>query len=298
MHAATQARVGPPVFLDYDQAQLDACYDQMVWAPNVEHVRLRQLALSAVARERLAPALRFAYGAGEMEHLDVFRTAAANAPVLVFVHGGAWRANLAERFTFAAETFVAAGAHFVLVDFDGVEATGGRLLPVADQVRRAIAWVYANAASFGGDRSRIHVAGHSSGAHLTGCALVTNWRDYGVPESVIAGAVCCSGMYELAPVRLSARSSYVKFDDETVEALSALRHLDRITMPVVLAYGTEESPEFQRQTRDFAAALSAAGKRVKLLVGTAYNHFEIAETLGNPYGLLGHAVLEQMQLAR
>jgi arylformamidase len=289
MHAAR-------VFLDYDQAQLDACYDQMVWAPNAEQMHRRQNALSAAARERLAPAQRFAFGSGRMEHLDLYRTARANAPVFVFVHGGAWKANSSERFAFAAEMFVAAGAHFVLVDFDGVENMQMRLLPVADQVRRAVAWVYANAATFGGDRTRIHVGGHSSGAHLTSCALVTTWSDYGVPDTVIAGALCCSGMYELEPVRLSARSSYVRFDDETVEALSALRHLDRITMPLVLAYGTEESPEFQRQARDFARALTAAGKRVQLLVGTGYNHFEITETLSNPYGLLGRAALKQMQL--
>ena len=119
-----------------------------------------------------------------------------------------------------------------------------------------------------------------------------------MPGTVIAGAVCCSGMYDLTPVRLSARSAYVKFDDETVDELSAMRRLDRITMPLVLAYGTEESPEFKRQTRDFVAALTAAGKQVQLLVGEGFNHFEIAETLGNPYGFLGHAALEQMQLAR
>lgn len=287
---------GPRVFLDYDQAQLDACYDQTVWAKNAEQVHRRQHALGAAARARLAPAQRFAYGPGRMEHLDVYRSARANAPVFAFVHGGAWKANASERYAFAAETFVGAGAHFVLIDFDGVEDTEMRLLPLADQVRRAIAWIYANAPAFGGDRTRIHVGGHSSGAHLTGCALVTAWSDYGVPDDVIAGALCCSGMYDLAPVRLSARSSYVRFDDETVEALSALRHLDRVTMPIVLAYGTEESPEFQRQTRDFAAALTAAGKRVELLAGEGYNHFEIAETFGNPYGLLGRAALEQMRL--
>ena len=81
------------LFLDYDQAQLDACYDQMVWAPNAEQMHRRQNALSAAVRERLAPPQRFAYGAGAMEHLDVYRTAAANAPVFVFVHGGAWKAN-------------------------------------------------------------------------------------------------------------------------------------------------------------------------------------------------------------
>jgi arylformamidase len=163
-------------------------------------------------------------------------------------------------------------------------------------VRRAVTWVYNNAATFGGDRTRIHICGHSSGAHLTSCTLVTDWNAYGVPDTVIAGAVCCSGMYDLAPVRLSARSSYVRFDDATVDALSAMRHLERITMPVVLTYGTEESPEFQRQAREFAAALAAAGKRVQLLTGEGYNHFEIAETLGNPYGLLGRAALEQLRL--
>jgi arylformamidase len=286
------------VFLDYDQAQLDKCYDQTAWAPNVDQMHRRQNALSVVARKRLAPAQRFAYGPGRMEHVDVYQTARDGAPIFMFVHGGAWKANTSERYAFAAEAFVAAGAHFVLVDFDGVEDTEMRLLPIADQVRRAIAWVYNNAASFGGDATRIHVGGHSSGAHLTGCMLVTDWSRYDVPGTVIAGALCCSGMYDLTPVRLSARSSYVKFDDETVDELSAMRHLDRVTMPLVLAYGTEESPEFKRQTCDFAAALAAAGKQVQLLVGEGFNHFEIAETLGNPYGFLGHAALEQMQLAR
>ena len=62
----------------------------------------------------------------------------------------------------------------------------------------------------------------------------------------------------------------------------------------MLAYGSEETPEFQRQTRDFAAALRAANRTVELLVGQNYNHFEIAETLGSPYGVLGRAALAQI----
>jgi arylformamidase len=65
---------------------------------------------------------------------------------------------------------------------------------------------------------------------------------------------------------------------------------------VIVAYGTYETPEFQRQARDFAAAMKAAGKPVTLVVGEGYNHFEMPETLGNPYGVLGRAVLEQMKL--
>ena len=103
-------------------------------------------------------------------------------------------------------------------------------------------------------------------------------------------------MYDLKPVRLSKRSKYVKFTDEMEQELSAMRHLDRLHTPLVLSYGTYETPEFQRQSRDFAAAVKAAGKPVELLVGEGYNHFEMLETLANPYGLLGRAVLKQMGL--
>jgi len=74
--------------------------------------------------------------------------------------------------------------------------------------------------------------------------------------------------------------------------------VDKLTAPVIVAYGTLETPEFQRQSRDFAAAVRAAGKPATLLVAEGYNHFEIIETLANPYGLLGCAVLEQMALTR
>ncbi len=65
---------------------------------------------------------------------------------------------------------------------------------------------------------------------------------------------------------------------------------------MILAYGTCETPEFKRQTRDFHAAVRAAGKPAELLVGEGYNHFEMLETLANPYGLIGRAVLAQMRL--
>ena len=103
-------------------------------------------------------------------------------------------------------------------------------------------------------------------------------------------------MYDLKPVRLSARSKYVQFTDEMEHALSTQRHLARINCPIMLAHGTLDTPEFQRQTRDFAAALKAAGKPVELRIGDGYNHFEMIETLASPYGVLGRAALEQMRL--
>jgi arylformamidase len=103
-------------------------------------------------------------------------------------------------------------------------------------------------------------------------------------------------MFDLKPVRLSKRGEYVKFTDEMEQALSPQRHLDQINCPVTLVYGTLETPEFQRQSRDFAAAVAAAGKPVRLVVAQGYNHFEVNETLASPYGFFGRAVLEQMKL--
>ena len=192
--------------------------------------------------------------------MEVWTTSKPNAPVMVFVHGGAWRVGLAKEHCYAAELYVNAGAHYAVLDFINVDQAGGDLMPMAEQVRRAIAWVGKNAASFGGDPNRIYVSGHSSGAHLAGVTLVTDWAAFGAPADIIKGAVLCSGMYDLKPARLSKRGAYVKFTDAMEDALSTQRHLARINCPVVLAYGTYETPEFQRQSRDFAAALQGRGQ--------------------------------------
>ena len=289
---------GPLVWLDMDQQDLDDAYDQLVYAPNRDHILKRCVRNSELARERLGAPKRFAYGPTAIEALDVFTTRVANAPVSVYVHGGAWRTGLALNYAYAAEMFVNAGAHHVVLDFNNVLETGGDLMVMAEQVRRAVAWVYRNAKSFGGDPERLHVCGHSSGGHLTGVLLTTDWqKDFGLPPSLIKGGVCGSGMFDLKPVRLSKRSSYVKFTDEIEEKLSSQRHIDRLVEPVAVVYGTLETPEFQRQSRDFAAAVAAAGKPVTLAVMEGYNHFEVMEQLGNPYSLFGRAVLAQMGLS-
>jgi len=288
---------GPRVWLDLDQQELDDAYDQSKYAANLAQIVKRYATNSEQARARLGAPKRLAYGAIPIEGLDLYPARKPNAPVHVFIHGGAWRSGLAKDSAYQAETFVNAGAHYLAVDFNNVVETKGDLMPMADQVRRAVAWIYRNAASFGGDPNRVFLSGHSSGAHLAGVVLVTDWpKDFGLPKDVLKGGLCCSGMFDLKPARLSARSSYIKFTDETEHALSAQRHLAHLNCPVIVGYGTLETPEFQRQSRDFAAALRAAGKPVALLVGEGYNHFEMPETLANPYGLLGRAALEQMKL--
>src|SRR6185437_13102811 len=143
---------GPPVWRDLDQKALDDAYDQDVYAPNRPLIVTRRIAASARTRAILGEPQRVAYGPSEHERLDIFRAAAAPAPVNVFIHGGAWRRNKGPDYHLQAEPLVCAGAHAVIVDFINVEQSGGDLFPMYEHVRRAIAWTWRNAESFGGDR--------------------------------------------------------------------------------------------------------------------------------------------------
>jgi arylformamidase len=288
---------GPLVWLDMDQKDLDDAYDQNVWAQNRPQLQARFVTNSEAARKRLGVPHRLQYGPTSIEALDAYLTSQVDAPICVYVHGGAWLTGEAKNYAFNAELFVRAGAHFLILDFINVQEAGGNLLMMSDQVNRAVAWVYRNAKSFRGDPNRMYIAGHSSGAHLAAVAMTTDWnRDFGLSADILKGAVCSSGMYDLKPVRLSARSNYIKFTDEMEEKLSPQRHLNMLRVPVVVSYGTYESPEFQRQARDFAKALKDAGKQVELVVGQGYDHLEMNESIGNPYAVVGRAALEQMKL--
>jgi arylformamidase len=288
---------GPLVWMNMDQVELDAAYDQSFYSPLASQIIKRYASGSEVARSRVGKPMREAYGPSAAEKLDIFRAKQAKAPIFVFIHGGAWLGGAAENYAFPAEMFVNAGANYVALDFIAIKEANGDLRAMAQQVRSAIAWVYKNAEKFGGDRDRLYIGGHSSGGHLCGVALVTDWqKDFGIPANAVKGGQCMSGMYDMKPVRLSKRSSYVKFTDEMEQAMSSQRQIDMVRAPIVLTYGTNETPEFQRQNRDFAAALKAAGKPVELVEAKDFNHFEMAESLGNPYGPNGRAALAMMKL--
>ena len=148
---------GPPVYLDYDQAALDAAYDQAAYAPNREQLIKRRIRDSELARLRVNEPERVAYGPADIERLDIYRTERDAAPVFIFIHGGAWRSGRSKDFATPAEMFLAAGVHYVVPDFAWVQDVGGSLMVLADQVRRAIAWVYRNAVRFGIDPPRLYV---------------------------------------------------------------------------------------------------------------------------------------------
>jgi len=283
------------VWRDMTQEDLDRAYNQSDYAPNREQILARYATNSALTRGRIGSPERLSYGAGQKEGIDFFCGRDGRAPCVIIIHGGAWRSGAAENYAYLAEIFVNAGAHCALPDFDWVQDTGRDLLPLADQVGRAMAFVCNNADELNIEKDRIFVCAHSSGAHLA-ASVLTGFKDRieGLHDDSIKAALLCSGMYDLAPVRLSARSEYVAFTDEAEQVLSPMRYMDKLTTPVIVAHGTCETPEFIRQTVDFAEALRSHDMLLEAIVAENCNHFEILETLANPYGLLGQAALKMI----
>ena len=159
---------------------------------------------------------------------------------------------------FAAPEIVAAGYTYVALGFRALPAV--TLEDMVSQVRRGIEWVHANLSR------EIVLCGHSSGAHLSSCVLTQT--------DLVQRAILVSGIYDLAPVRLSSRNGYARIDERLEREYSPLRHVARIHCPVAVAWGEKESAEFVRQSREFAAALGAP-----ILVAPGLNHFEVIEQL-------------------
>lgn len=275
-----RARLSEAVFLNYSQAELDRAYDQRAWAPNAD-------ALIAGWKDRAGPAQaahpgfrEVSYGAGANERLDLYATSVPGAPIHVYIHGGAWRAQSKDDGAFVAETMTAAGMHFVVPEFDKLPDV--RMPVMVDQLIGALRWVYQNAGTFGGNREQILLSGHSSGAHLAAVLATLDWRAYDLPADLLSGLVCISGAYDLEPVLLSARRSYIDLTASEADWLSAPRHVSAIRCPVRVLVGEKETPEFIRQAHAFAEILSADGKLQDFVEVPGCNHFEIFGQMGDP----------------
>ena len=193
------------------------------------------------------------------------------------------------------EGFIRAGAAFVSVNFSLCPKVS--LDELIRQAREAIVWAYRNAATFNGDPDRFYIAGHSSGGHVGGMMVVTDWpKEHGLPRDLIKGALLCSGMYDLVPVKLSARNEYLKLDEAAVWRISSILQIPEAGCPLGSGYGGEEHKEFRRQSRDFAAAWRARGLSVEELEMSGVNHFALRRHFNNPESPILKAMLKLMSL--
>ena len=269
------------VWGNFTQEELDKNYDQSSLVPNVDELMEQTAADSAKIREDLEHISDVSYGPSVLERLDIFPVENKGAPVAIYHHGGAWIRSSKDQCSYAAPGLVAAGVNVLVLDFALAPAVS--LDEIVRQNRAAIAWTWHNAENYGWDRNQIHCIGHSSGGHICGMMQVTDWeKNYGLPVNVVKSAAACSGMYDLEPVRFSHRNTYLDLTEKGAVRNSSIKHLPSYGPPLTMAWGTGELEEFQRQSRDFAAAWENAGHHVDTFVMEGLNHFEVGREMFNP----------------
>lgn len=166
---------------------------------------------------------------------------------------------------------------------------------ISRQVHAAVAWIYKNAASFGGDPERLHVVGHSAGGHLTAMLLETEWEgDYGLPGDIIKGACAINGLFNLAPFPYTFLQPKLQLTWEQVLRNSPVLHLPDEAPPLLLVCGEDETAEFRRQSEDFFVVWKEKGLDADLLPPPGKNHYDVIDGFLDAGSPLCSEVLKQM----
>jgi len=252
------------------------------------------VARSRDAETRLRCQKNLLWGERPDELFDYFPAASADAPLLVFFHGGYWQEHSKGESLFAAPDCIANGIAFAAIDYTLAPQAGVGF--IVQQCRRAIASLHRQAAALGFDPRRIYVSGNSAGAHLAAMLLVAGWQGaYGLADDVVAGAVLLSGIYDLEPLMGTYIDAALHLSDADVAALSPLRLKAGRPVRTIVAWGENETAEFKRQSRAFAAALAGSGYPVSAFELAGTNHFDIVFGLAHRGSVLGEATLELIQ---
>jgi arylformamidase len=277
-----------PIYRDWDQAQLDAQLNLRARWPEHPEVFARWAEDSRAVRGRTRALTDLAYGDSPGERLDLFPVPGAErAPLVAFIHGGYWQSLDKGDFSYPAPALLAHGIAYASLNYDlAPKAPIGQMV---EQVRRAVAWLHAQAGYYGLDPERIVVAGHSAGGHLALTALDRSWpAAHGLPADVVKGALSISGVYDLEPVRLSYHNAVLALDQPAAQALSPLRRIPRDAGPALLCVGGEETDEFRWQQDALEAAWRDAGLRVATVDLPGRGHFDAVDAMSEP----GHPVLD------
>jgi arylformamidase len=285
------------VSMAYDHLDDDAINAQFmprIAVPDCEEWLARDAKLSAETRAALRHTADIAYGESPGERLDVFPAADPKAPIHVYLHGGYWRALDKRDFSYVAQPLAAGGATTVLLNYDLCPKV--TLDSIVQQTRNAVIWVYRHAGLIGGDAERIYLSGSSAGAQLVAMMLAEDWTRSPVPNDVIKGAACITGIYQLDPVLRIQANAEIQLKPEMVARNSPLTLAPRRKCPVLVAVGAKETPEWIKQSEAYEAHLRRAGLATQLLEVPDTHHFSITQSLSEPKSLLARALLKQMGL--
>jgi len=259
------------------QDQLDWAYDQSQHAANMNQLLDKFKQDSISVREEIGDPLRFLYGFSDNEYVDVYiPKVKTNKSAIIFMHGGAWKTGFAKSYSYLAPSFLDLGYTLFVSDFANAVQLNGDLSAMADQACRSIEWSLKNCQQLGIEQA--FLVGHSSGAHLS-AVYASNYKGYCSNNIPIKQMMLVSGLYDLEPVVLSSRRSYLNLTNKDVLDLSPIKHIESITIPTDIICGERDSPEFIRQSQELYIELVKKNSKTRFSCIENTNHFELLETI-------------------
>ena len=221
------------------------------------------------------PRCDISYGSRPRQRLDVFSCGTAEAPTLLYIHGGYWQMGDKETYGFIGDSALASGYNFVLVEY--TLAPEVRMDEIVSEIHEAIDWVIVNIDEYGGDPRRVFISGHSAGGHLTAM---------GMSDQRVAGGIAISGLFDLEPIRLNYLNQKLGLDEAEMLRNSPMNNIPSEPSPLVVTVGFGELPELIRQSEDYYNAWQSQGHPGRYLPISKRDHFSVLEELAKPDGLI------------
>jgi len=211
---------------------------------------------------------------------------AKKVPVLMWIHGGAWKTGDRSMYGEVGRRFAEAGIGFAAISY--------RLSPQVkhpahvEDCARAFAWLLRHVADYGGDPGRLFVSGQSAGGHLS--ALLTLDRRYlralQVPDDAIKGSIPMSGVYTIPALPAESKGLMSMFPDsfgsdpDVCRAASPIHHLESLSCPMLVITESEDIGMIRPTMRLFQRAAEQAGvKDIRFIDAEQRNHLSIVMNL-------------------
>ncbi|MEP7156702.1 MAG: alpha/beta hydrolase [Betaproteobacteria bacterium] len=251
---------------------LEREYNNRALVPEHPAIFSRWRNASAVFRRDADATLDLAYGEDERHRLDIFRAPAARGTV-IFIHGGYWRSLDKSDFSFVAAPFVAQGLSVAAFNYRLCPSVG--VADIVGDCRNAFAWLLDNGAGHGAPNDHVALCGHSAGGHLVAMMFATDWAAHPVAARCIVGGVALSAVSDLSPLLQCSMNEQLKLDAASAYAASPVHHSPRLSVPLHLAVGADESDAFREQSFGLQRAWPEACRSVDEIAGC--NHFTIVD---------------------
>jgi arylformamidase len=255
------------------KAERDAAYNNSVAVNNSAELNAAREAASAAFRTAHAGHLDLRYGPKERNAWDLFPASDANAPCLVFIHGGYWQRNSREQFANLIAGPHARGWSAALPGY--TLAPDATLTEIVAEIHAALDWLALNG-PLHGIKGAIVLSGWSAGGHLTAAC-------HGHP--LVSAGLAISGIFELGPIRDTYLNDKLNLSDSEIETLSPLR-LPMAKKPLAITYGTAELPPLVADSRNLHARRAAEHLPGPLIPVAGADHFTIVHALRDADGEL------------